>query len=407
MANDSEAKVQDFKEKDSMEDSFVQNHALSQEGGVSSSQTSETESRVHNLQASHPLLSGKYTILDRLGHGAQGTVLKAQDESGKLVAIKVFDLSDPYKTTDWKAVELLRREVDTLKNLDIEGIPKFIEYIEGTPCSYLVESYIDAKSIQDQLDDGVRLKEGQIWIILQKALEILKQLHGQLQPIIHRDLKPGNILVDMDADHFRVWIVDFGTVTAARQKTQASTVAGTFGYAAPEQFYGHADPSSDIYGLGMTLIHALTGVAPCRMELDGLTLKYEKYFPVNASNEIKEILSGMVKTNPKERFQSVSDVMKKMPVLEISKINGEKAQETSSGTKKDDKEGALETKDGIKVDIKKSTGIDRFLKILFIVFCIFMCLFAFARGGAFGIYLGFAMIVTGVILVGGESFKKL
>ena len=389
MATDLEKFVQTPQKTDRSANDFLPENASIKDDGMTSSQTQSVESQNSDLQANHPLLSGKYTIIDRLGHGAQGTVLKAKDNSGKLVAIKVFDLSDPYKTTDWKAVELLRREVDTLKNLDIEGIPKFIEYIEGTPCSYLVESYIDAKSIQDHLDNGIRLTESQIWIILQKALQILNQLHGQLQPIIHRDLKPGNILVDMDSNHFCVWIVDFGTVTAARQKTQASTIAGTFGYAAPEQFYGRADPSSDIYGLGMTLIHALTGVAPSSMELDGLTLMYEKYFPENASKEIKETLSGMVKTNPKERFQNVSEVLKHIPKSEIIKyneLNDPMNQDTASD------------------DVKEKT--DSIFKFMYIFFYVCMCLFAFSRGGIVGIYLGFGLVITGIIIVAVDSLKK-
>lgn len=262
----------------------------------------------HTQEDAHPLLRNKYVIMEPLGRGAQGTVFKAKDMEGHIVAIKMFDLSDSTTVTDWKAFELLKREVTTLQQLKTNGIPQFIEFIEGTPTSYLVESYIDAKSIDDLIRDGVRLTEAQIWDILDQAFTILAYLHDQVNPIIHRDIKPSNLLVDMTQDPIRLWLVDFGTVTAARHKTQASTVAGTFGYAAPEQFYGRAEPSSDIYGLGMTIIHLLSGVSPNKMEMDGLTLQYEKYLPSNLSSSLKIILSKMVKANPKERFQSISEI---------------------------------------------------------------------------------------------------
>lgn len=261
-----------------------------------------------SLEARHPRLASAYTNLETLGHGAQGTVLKAKDRQGTPVAIKVFDLSDRETVSDWKAVELLRREVETLKHLNVDGIPSYIDFIEDLPYAYLVESYIAAPSLQTLIDDGVRLSEAQIWHLLDQASGILQQLHQQPHPIIHRDIKPGNILVDLRETDLRVWLVDFGTVTASRHKTQASTVAGTFGYAAPEQFYGRALPSSDIYGLGMTLIHVISGVSPSEMELDGLTLKYEKYLPPNMSDGLKNVLAKMVQPNPKDRFQGVAEM---------------------------------------------------------------------------------------------------
>lgn len=266
----------------------------------------------HAQEEAHPLLRNKYVILEQLGRGAQGTVFKAKDMEGHIVAIKMFDLRDSTTVADWKAFDLLKREVSTLQHLHTDGIPQFIEFIEGTPTSYLVESYIDAKSIDDLIREDIRLTEAQIWNILDQAFTILAYLHEQVHPIIHRDIKPSNLLVDLTQNPIRLWLVDFGTVTAARHKTQASTVAGTFGYAAPEQFYGRAEPASDIYGLGMTIIHLLSGVSPSQMEMDGLTLQYEKYLPSNLSMSMKTILFKMVKANPKERFQSISEIRQYM-----------------------------------------------------------------------------------------------
>ncbi|MBR4986594.1 MAG: serine/threonine protein kinase, partial [Proteobacteria bacterium] len=197
----------------------------------------------------YPGLEGKYTILEKVGRGAQGTVFKAETISGRIVAIKVFDFRE---AESWKDVDLLRREVDTLKNLDIYGVPKFIEFIEKEPYSYLVESYIEGTSLKDMIADGFEPTFAQIVEIFTRAMNILKNLHGQLHPVIHRDIKPGNLIVNLKSDDIRVWIVDFGTVAAARQRTNASTFAGTAGYLAPEQLFGKATPASDIYAMGMT-----------------------------------------------------------------------------------------------------------------------------------------------------------
>lgn len=261
------------------------------------------------FQKKFPGLDGKYTILEKIGKGAQGTVFKASTPSGEIVAIKVFDFRD---VESWKEVDLLKREVETLKKLKVDGIPKFIEFIEDQPYSYLVESYIKGTSLADMLSDGFEPTFEQTVGIFTEAMKILHNLHAQLNPVIHRDIKPGNLIVNMDDDDIRVWIVDFGTVAAARQRTNASTFAGTAGYVAPEQLFGKATPASDIYSMGMTMIHLISGVAPCDMEMDGLTVKYDKYLPIKLPFEFKKLLTDMVAPNPNNRIKSAEHVLFKL-----------------------------------------------------------------------------------------------
>ena len=245
-------------------------------------------------------LTGKYKILEKIGHGAQGNVYKALDSQSNIVAIKCFDLQD---APDWKAVELFKREVDTLRSLSINGIPKYIDFIDSTPYSFLVESYISAKSLKDHIEQGFRPSEQQVLCILRKTLTILRELHHQPSPIIHRDIKPGNILVEVVNDHdVNVWVVDMGTVTSLRQSSHASTIAGTYGYAAPEQLMGNAVPASDIYALGMTIVHLLSGVEPWNMDMNGLNIQYEKYLPSNLSKDLKETLVDMLQPDPNARI---------------------------------------------------------------------------------------------------------
>lgn len=256
------------------------------------------------------VLKGKYSILEKIGHGAQGNVYKAKDTSGNIVAIKVFDLHD---APDWKAVELFKREVETLKSLSIDGIPKYIDFIDANPYFFLVESYISAKSLQDYIEKGFRATDHQVYCILIKTLTILNELHNQRVPIIHRDIKPGNILVEfVNNDDVDVWVVDMGTVTSLRQSSHASTIAGTSGYAAPEQLMGNAVPASDLYALGMTIVHLLSGVAPWNMEMNGLSVQFEKYLPVNLSASLKSILLDMLRPDPSARIQTAKTALSRL-----------------------------------------------------------------------------------------------
>ena len=142
-----------------------------------------------------------------------------------------------------------------------------------------------------------------------QALEILKQLHSHLPPIIHRDIKPGNILIDTTSEPYQVSIIDFGTVAAARQKTNASTFAGTAGYSAPEQLFGKASPTSDLYGLGASMMHLVTGTAPYEMELNGLEPCFEKYLPDNISPWLVQLLRDMVRSKLEDRPQNTELVI--------------------------------------------------------------------------------------------------
>lgn len=253
-----------------------------------------------------PELNEQYDLLQPIGHGAQAKVYKARKHDGEWVAIKVFDLRD---ADDWKSVEMFKREVKALKTLNIDGIPRFIDYIESTPYTYLIESYIDTKSLQTMIDDRWRPSEAQVIEIIQKASNILCQLHAQIQPIINRDIKPANIMLNTETTPMQLWIIDLGAISALSHKTHASTIAGTVGYASPEQWMGRATPASDIYALGMTVIHLLSGKPPWEMDSDGLEVQYEKYLPKNLSVFLKDLIAKMVKTNPKERTQTAREVL--------------------------------------------------------------------------------------------------
>ena len=259
-------------------------------------------------EALYPALSGKYQLLQQIGHGAQGKVFKAYSiKTHRLVAIKVFDFT---RLEGWKEEELLRREVATLKSLDCNGIPDYIDYIEDLPYIFLVESYIEAQSLESLISAEYHFSDAQFITILRGTALILDQLHDRIQPVIHRDIKPGNILFDPQTR--KVWIVDFGTVAAIRQRTMAMTFAGTIGYAAPEQLYGKVTSAADIFGLGATMLHLLCGISPCDMEMKGLAFDYDRYLPANTPKWLSELLRDMTKPDPGERLSSAAEVIRRI-----------------------------------------------------------------------------------------------
>ncbi len=260
-----------------------------------------------SLGDAHPLLHLKgYTSLQSIGHGAQGTMLSAVAPNGHKVAIKCFDLRT---ISDWKEEELFRREIETLKNIQVQGTPQFIDEIESDSIIYLVESYIDAPSLEKRLRQGCRYSFDQALTIYKNAARILQGLQSQLQPIIHRDLKPANILV---SDDLSVSIVDFGVVASKIQHTQAMTFAGTAGYVAPEQLYGKVTPASDIFSLGATMLHLITGIAPCDMEMSGITPDIDRYLPSDIPSWFKQILKDSLAPDPKLRISTATQLLTRL-----------------------------------------------------------------------------------------------
>jgi serine/threonine protein kinase len=135
--------------------------------------------------------------------------------------------------------------------------------------------------------------------IATQLLEILQYLHQQSPPLIHRDLKPHNIIRNDDG---QVFLVDFGAVQDVYHNTllKGSTVAGTFGYMAPEQFRGAAVPTSDLYGLGATILYLLTHRSPADLPQQRLKLSFRSH--VNISTHFADWLEMMLEPDPAERF---------------------------------------------------------------------------------------------------------
>ena len=197
-------------------------------------------------------LESRYRLLEIVGQGAGGVTYRgAVCESGREVAVKEMALRH---TVDLKARERMAREARVLRQLEHPRIPEYIDSFEAGSgkqrAFYLVQAFIDGPTLTAEMED-TRYTEQQVVEVLEELLDVLGYLHGLQPPVVHRDLKPGNVI--RRRDDGQLVLIDFGAVSDVLKDPSmgGSTVAGTYGYMAPEQFRGDAFPASDLYALGV------------------------------------------------------------------------------------------------------------------------------------------------------------
>ncbi|QDV41165.1 Serine/threonine-protein kinase PrkC [Stieleria neptunia] len=204
---------------------------------------------------------GQYEILEVVGQGAFGTVLKAFDTKlQRVVAIKVLN---PELAVMSPARKRFLREARAAAAIRHENVVS-IHAVEESPLPHLVMEYIPGETLQHRLDHHGPLPVGDVLRLGKQIADGLAAAHaGQL---IHRDVKPANILLETGVDD-HVKITDFGLARTANDAslTQSGTIAGTPSYMAPEQALGlKLDQRADLFSLGSVLYQMLTGRPPFR-----------------------------------------------------------------------------------------------------------------------------------------------
>ncbi|MEL4895179.1 serine/threonine protein kinase [Crocosphaera sp. Alani8] len=212
----------------------------------------------------------------------------------------------------WDDYKLFEREGDVLKQLNHPKIPNYKDYFtiekntEASLCWFgLVQDYIPGKTLQQVLEEGEHLTEEQVNNIAVQVLEILQYLHNFESPILHRDIKPSNLILTEDEE---IYLVDFGAVqNAAAIEGVTFTVVGTTGYAPLEQLWGKAVPASDLYGLGATLIHLLTGVSPVNLPQDNLKIQFSDRLSIDTF--FVKWIERLIDPDLNTRFKSAKEAL--------------------------------------------------------------------------------------------------
>lgn len=251
-------------------------------------------------------IAGRYDIVRTVGRGAFGRTYLAHDRLlHREVAIKLLD---PRGTADWKARELFEREALVLRALRHHGVPEIIEATdvewEGRRSPLLVMEYVAGRSIADIIEARQSMDPADVLRLLLELLGVLEYLHGRVPPVLHRDIKPANVIVRDDGTPV---LVDFGSVRQIflGAHEEGSTVAGTYGYMPYEQYMGQASPSSDLFSVGATFLHLLTGRAPREfMDADG-RIALPDALPGDA--RLQPVLARLLRASPQERFQSARE----------------------------------------------------------------------------------------------------
>lgn len=254
------------------------------------------------------LIKARFELHAELGEGGIGITYRAQDlQTQSWVAIKVVSLK---QSRDWKTIDLLEREARILKSLNHKKIPKYIDSFvletETEKIFYLVQELAPGKTLTQWVEQGRLFSEAEIFKIAQTLLETLSYLQSFTPPIIHRDIKPQNILLDEEG---QVYLVDFGAVqdTYRHTVTGGSTVVGTFGYMAPEQFRGQASPATDLYGLGATLIFLLTGKDPAELPIKKMKIDFRA--EVQIEKFLSQWLDQMLAPTLEARFDNAQTAL--------------------------------------------------------------------------------------------------
>jgi serine/threonine protein kinase len=262
------------------------------------------------------ILAERYEVQRQLGKQTGRQTLLARDlQTQELVVIKQLFLGSDF---EWQDLKLFEREAETLKALEHPAIPRYLDYLEiDEPDSKgfaLVQSYVEGKTLEEQLRSGRTFSESEVKELAKSLLEILIYLHQQEPPVIHRDIKPSNILLHSRSGHSvgQVYLVDFGSVQNQAAKFGGTiTVVGTYGYMAPEQFGGRSVPASDLYGLGATLIYLVTGLHPTELTQQDLRIQFADRVTYLNSNLI-DWLEWMTEPSLEKRLSSAGEALRSL-----------------------------------------------------------------------------------------------
>ena len=271
------------------------------------------------------VIEGKYQILKEIGRGGMSVVYLAMDTHlNKQWAVKEIRKKGEGKN-DEIIVNSLLAEANLMKRLDHPALPRIVDIIDNSVTIYVVMDYIEGESLDKILDiDGPQPEEKVISWAKQIA-DALSYLHGQRPPIIYRDMKPANVMLKPEGN---IKIIDFGIAREYKEQNLAdTTVLGTKGYAPPEQYSGQTDPRSDIYALGMTMHHLLTGVDPRGSEAYAPVRQWDP----ELSEGIEAIIDRCVQPAAENRYQSCADLIYDLEHPEVITKDFKKKQKRKLG----------------------------------------------------------------------------
>ncbi len=259
------------------------------------------------LEIGQSIHHDRYRIDTLLGQGGMGAVYKAYDSSLEMdVAIKENLETSP------QAQKQFGREANILAHLSHPNLPRVTDYFfVPNQGQYLVMDYVSGEDLHSMTQRLGRLPEPQVLSWIGQITDALAYLHGQNPPIIHRDIKPSNIRIRSDG---RAMLVDFGLakIYDVKLATTIGAQAVTPGFSPPEQYGGgNTDTRSDIYALGATLFHLLTGQSPPESVLRAINaalMPSPHQVNPEISPQVDQIIMKAVELPTERRYQNINEL---------------------------------------------------------------------------------------------------
>ena len=252
------------------------------------------------------VIEGKYEILKLIGKGGMSEVYLAMDKNlNKQWAVKEIKRQARNRNNE-VIVQSAIAEANMMKKLDHPCLPRIVDIINRDDVIYVVMDYIEGEPLNKVLDRYGAQTQDIVIAWAEDLCGVLDYLHAQNPPIIYRDMKPANIMLQPNGN---IKLIDFGIAREYKEQNLEDTVSlGTKGYAAPEQFggKGQTDRRTDIYCLGVTLYHLLTGKNPCEPPYEIYPIRY---WNPELSAGLENIILKCTQLNPNDRFDSCAELM--------------------------------------------------------------------------------------------------
>ena len=255
-------------------------------------------------------LQGRYEILSVQGLGGMGAVYRARDlrfsAVEKIVAVKEMNNTAPDARLRRIGIQNFEREANILASLSHPSIPKIFDYFTEGQRSYLVLEFIEGETLEDLSDNSPQpfaQEEVVEWAL--QICDVLAYLHSHKPPVIFRDIKPGNLM--MRHHDGRIMVIDFG-IAKVFEHGARGTMIGTEGYSPPEQYRGAAEPRGDLYALGATVHHLLTGRDPRLEPPFTFHERPVRQFNANISAELEAVVMRSLAYDLQERYTSATEM---------------------------------------------------------------------------------------------------
>jgi eukaryotic-like serine/threonine-protein kinase len=297
------------------------------------------------------LIVGRYIILDRIGSGSMGRVYKAHHQMmDRVVALKIIA---PEIASNDRVVARFQREMKLVGRLDHPNVVRAYDADSINKILYIVMEYVAGRSLADRLKKGTIPAAEMIDYAAQVALGLA---HAHEQGIVHRDIKPSNILI---TDDRKIKVLDLGLGVlmeaddAATFATADGIAVGTVDYMSPEQACGReVDGRSDLYGLGCSMYHLITGKLPfpgvspierLGKRISGRHVPITEHLP-DLPSQFVRVLDKLLAHKPHERYATAAEAADALQSLIRPRTKASHQPSVSPPPAQNDKPGASDSK---------------------------------------------------------------